>query len=297
MITGDGFLKAGARFFKGHGLGNDYIVFEVGDDWVMRPESIAVVCDRWRGPGSDGVVVLLDRKGPPFRLRMFNPDGSEFERSGNGLRILASYLAAEGIVGDDPFEVEVGGDTVRVHVIGFDSRGIYNVSIDMGYPVYGSEVVGLDLAALDSEGRIDLGSAGSHLLELVSIGNPHAVIFPEIWSHEKLDEIGPLISNHSAFSDGINVQLARIIDQGLVEVLVWERGVGPTSASGTSACAVVAAIVDSGRGEPGSYEVNMEGGTLNVTLNDESGITLNGPAQEICRGQLTLKFLEDVDAT
>ena len=296
MLTESDPLKAGARFFKGHGLGNDYIVFEVGSDWALRPENIAVICDRRRGPGSDGIVVLLDREGPPFRLRMFNPDGSEFERSGNGLRILASYLAAEGIVDDEPFDVEVGGDTVRVHVIGFDSRGVYDVSIDMGYPVYGSEVVGLDPVVLDSEGRIDLGSAGSHVLELVSIGNPHAVVFPEVWSRERLEEIGPLISNHSAFSDGINVQLARIIDQGLIEVLVWERGVGPTSASGTSACAVVAATVNSGRGKPGPYEVYMEGGILNVTLNDESGITLKGPAQEICRGQLTPIFLEDLNA-
>ena len=98
-LMSDASLRAGSGFFKGHGLGNDYIVFEAGDDWAMRRESIVAVCDRWRGPGGDGIVVLLDREVPPFGLRMFNPDGSEFERSGNGLRILGSYLAAEGLVG------------------------------------------------------------------------------------------------------------------------------------------------------------------------------------------------------
>ncbi|MCH7553940.1 MAG: hypothetical protein IIC82_08090, partial [Chloroflexi bacterium] len=88
--------RAAAGFFKGHGLGNDYIVVEEGDAWPLSDAAIRAVCDRWRGPGSDGIVVLLRSAGPPYLLRMFNPDGSEFERSGNGLRILAAYLASLG---------------------------------------------------------------------------------------------------------------------------------------------------------------------------------------------------------
>ena len=294
-LTARGALHAGSGFFKGHGLGNDYIVFDAGGDWAIRPESIAVVCDRWRGPGSDGIVVLLDREGPPFRLRMFNPDGSEFERSGNGLRILASYLAAEGLVAGEPFDVEVGGDTVQLHVLGHMGRGVYDVSVDMGRIGYGPEAVGLDPAALDAEGRIDLGSAGAHVLELVSVGNPHAVVFPEVWAPESLDVIGPLISTHRAFAAGTNVQMARVLGHGLVEARVWERGVGPTSASGTSACAVAAATVKSGRGEPGAYSVRMEGGSLEVTVSGESDVTLSGPVQEIYRGRLTPGFLEELE--
>ncbi len=291
-----GVIQAAAGFFKGHGLGNDYIVCEVGSDWKMWTGSVVAVCDRWRGPGSDGIVVLLDRSGPPFRLRMFNPDGSEFERSGNGLRILASYLAAEGLVAGEPFDVEVGGDTVRLHVLGRQGRGVYDVSVDMGRIGYGAEAVGLDAEALDADGGIDLGPAGIHVLELISVGNPHAVVFPEVWTPEQLDEIGPLISTHAGFSSGTNVQMARVLGPGLVEALIWERGVGPTSASGTSSCAVAAATVKSGRGDPGVYEVRMEGGSLEVTVSPESEITLRGPVQEIYRGRFTAGFLEELEA-
>jgi diaminopimelate epimerase len=288
--------RASAEFFKGHGLGNDYFVVEVGTDWKMSPGNIAAVCDRWRGPGSDGIVVLLDRAGPPFRLRMFNPDGSEFERSGNGLRILGSYLAAEGLVGGEPFDIEVGGDTVRLHVLGLRDGGEYDVSVDMGRVGFGPVAVGLDPEALDGAGAIDLGEAGAQVLELVSVGNPHAVFFPEVWAPEQLDEIGPLLSTHPAFASGTNVQMARVVGPGVVEARIWERGVGPTSASGTSSCAVAAATVSSGRGEAGEYEVRMEGGSLQVTVSPQDDVTLGGPVQEICRGRLTLGFLEGLEA-
>ncbi len=215
---------------------------------------------------------------------------------GNGLRILAAYLAAEGLVAGEPFDVEVGGDTVRLHVLERQGRGVYDVSVDMGRVGYGPGAVGLDPAALDSDGRIDLGPAGAHVLELISVGNPHAVVFPEIWAPERLDEIGPLIATHAAFASGTNVQMARVLGPGVVEALIWERGVGPTSASGTSSCAVAAATVKSGRGEPGVYEVRMEGGSLQVTVSPESQVTLRGPVQEIYRGRLTPGFLEEIEA-
>src|SRR5688572_8330786 len=100
--------RLAASFYKAHGHGNDYLVFEEGRDWVARPEAVRAVCDPHRGVGSDGIVALLsDRTGGVFRLRMFNPDGSEFERSGNGLRVLGSYLIRHGERG--PFTIEVGG--------------------------------------------------------------------------------------------------------------------------------------------------------------------------------------------
>jgi len=278
-------------------LGNDYFVIEVGTDWEMSPANIAAVCDRWRGPGSDGIVVLMDRAGPPFRLRMFNPDGSEFERSGNGLRILGSYLAAEGLVGGEAFDIEVGGDTVQLHVLGLQEGGEYDVSVDMGHVDFGPAAVGLDPEVLDNAGAIDLGGAGAHVLELVSVGNPHAVFFPEVWVPDKLDEVGPLLATHPAFASGTNVQMARVVAPGVVEARIWERGVGPTSASGTSSCAAAAATVHSGRGEAGEYEVRMEGGSLQVTVSPQNYITLRGPVQEICRGRLTVGFLEGLEAS
>lgn len=283
---------AGSAFFQAHGLGNDYLVFEAGDDWVLDTEGIMAVCDRWRGPGSDGIVLLLDRGSRPFPLRMFNPDGSEFERSGNGLRILAAYLAREGLVGEESFDVSVGGDTVRLHVGGPPERGLYEISAEMGPAGHGPGAVGLDPEFLDADQRLDLGRAGTPIVHLVSIGNPHAVVFPEDWERELIDEIGPKISGHPAFADGTNVQVARVLDGRILEARIWERGVGPTSASGTSACAVAAAAVKSGRATPGKFEVRMDGGSMEVTVTAAMEITLTGPVQEVSRGTLTAGFLE-----
>ncbi|HIF05643.1 MAG TPA: diaminopimelate epimerase [Gemmatimonadetes bacterium] len=284
--------SAGSAFFKGHGLGNDYLVFEDGDDWVLDPGRIVAVCDRWRGPGSDGIVLLESRTEQPFPLRMFNPDGSEFERSGNGLRILAAYLAREGLVNDEPFDVCVGGDTVQLHVLAPPERGLYDVSAEMGRAGHGPGAVGLDAAALDVDQRLDLGDAGSHVIHPVSIGNPHAVVFPAEWSPELIDQIGPEISGHPAFADGTNVQVARVLDEGTLQARIWERGVGPTSASGTSACAVAAAAVNSGRAAPGRFEVRMDGGSMQIDVTEGMEITLTGPVQEVSGGTLTKGFLE-----
>ena len=284
--------SACSAFFKAHGLGNDYLVFEAGDDWVLDATRIAAVCDRWRGPGSDGIVLLLDRTSRPFPLRMFNPDGSEFERSGNGLRILAAYLAREGLVGDEPFDVSVGGDVVQLQVSGPPEQGLYDVSAEMGRAGHGPEAVGLDPGALDEDHALDLGEAGNPIVHPVSIGNPHAVVFPVEWRPELIDEIGPRICVHPAFADGTNVQVARLLDGRTLEARIWERGVGPTSASGTSACAVAAAAVKSGRATPGQFEVRMEGGSMEVTVTAAMEITLAGPVQEVSVGSLTKGFLE-----
>ena len=118
-------------------------------------------------------------------------------------------------------------------------------------------------------------------------------VFPSEWKSELIDEIGPKISVHPAFADGTNVQVARVLDGRILEVLIWERGVGPTSASGTSACAVAAAAVKSGMAAPGQFEVRMEGGSMEVTVTATAmEITLTGPVQEVSGGSLTGGFLE-----
>lgn len=294
MTSTDGSGNVSATFFKGHGLGNDYLVFESGDEWALGTDAIVAICDRWRGPGSDGIVLLEGRGRDPFSLRMFNPDGGEFERSGNGLRILAAYLAGEGLVGDEPFDVSVGGDGIPLHVRGRHPGGLYDISVEMGHAAVGGGAVGLDVGALDVGGRIDLGTAGKPLLNLVYVGNPHAVVFPDVWQPETMAEMGPLIATHSAFERGTNVQLARVLGEGLVEAIIWERGVGPTSASGTSACAVAVATVESGRANPGVFEVRMEGGSVEVSVSAELAVTLRGPVQEVYKGSLTRGFLDSL---
>ncbi len=286
---------AGRAFYKGHGLGNDYLVVEEGTAWRVTSAATARVCHRWEGVGSDGIVVLQRGSSPPFRLRMFNPDGSEFERSGNGLRIVASHLFRTGRVAADPFEVEVGGDRIRMQVHGADGRGEYDISVEMGQARRGAVAVEAAPEVVPAEGVLQLDEVGRLIGELISVGNPHCVVFgeDEPWrSLERvdLDRLGPALTAHPAFARGVNVQLARILAADRIEFLVWERGVGHTAASGTSACAVAVAAVASGRLSPGDKTLVMEGGTLRVKVDAELGVVLRGPVRAVCDGELDAGF-------
>jgi diaminopimelate epimerase len=285
---------AGRGIYKAHGLGNDYLVVEAGDAWRVSRAAVEAVCERWSGPGADGLVVV-EPSGPPFALRMFNPDGGEFERSGNGLRVLASYLHRTGRVAEEPFEVTVGGDRVRLRVHGVD-RGEYDVTADMGRARTGHEAVELDGSCVGGDGSFHHGETGPLDAFPVSVGNPHCVVYgdPEPFAsltRAALDRIGPVLAPPGAFARGVNVQLARVLDPDTLEALVWERGVGHTSASGTSACAVAVSAVASGRVPPGEKTVRMEGGALRVGVSRELDVVLRGPVRAVFEGELDAGFV------
>jgi diaminopimelate epimerase len=283
-----------ASYYKAHGLGNDYLVFEEGDAWRASPTAITAVCDPHRGVGSDGVVALLsDRSHDTFRLRMYNPDGSEFERSGNGLRVLASHLVRAGV--PSPYRIEVGGGRVTMTAHG-SSNGLHDISVEMGAATLGTAAVGLDAHALDAAGRMQ-GIDGEPLLVVpVSVGNPHLVVLVDELAESRLYELGPFLVAHPALARGANVQLARVAEAdpaggGVADALIWERGVGPTSASGTSACAVAVALVSQERLAPGAITVRMPGGSMEVGVSAALDVELRGPVQEVCTGALTPGFL------
>lgn len=291
---------AGAAWFRAHGLGNDYIVFRSGDDWRLSPEAVQRVCDRYRGVGSDGIVLELpqDAHRPgTFGLRMFNPDGSEFERSGNGLRVFGASLATAGRVTDQPFDIEVGGGRVRMQVMGREPGGVLDISVEMGRASVEPAAVGMDVGRIqgaEGSGTGDLILADGERVTFrgVSVGNPHCVVFTDDLSEQALGRLGPQLTGHPAFLHGTNVQLARVEAPGVLRIAIWERGVGKTSASGTSSCAVAVAAVHEGRVDPGEIEVRMEGGTLRVTVAPDLDVVLRGPVEEVARGFLTPGFLE-----
>jgi diaminopimelate epimerase len=282
--------RLAASFYKAHGLGNDYLVFEEGRDWTATPAAVRAVCDPHSGVGSDGIVALLaDRSGGVFRLRMFNPDGSEFERSGNGLRVLGSYLVRHREPA--PFVVEVGGSMVRMAVHGDLTKSAHDISVEMGQARVGPEAVALDPSVLDASGTL-AGPNGKRLHVVpVSMGNPHLVVLADEPTEALLHEVGPFLVAHPALAHGANVQIARATDRHAAEALIWERGVGPTSASGTSACAVAVALVSEGRADPGEIEVLMPGGVMKVSVDDSLGVVLRGPVEEVCTGELTEAML------
>jgi diaminopimelate epimerase len=284
--------KLSADFYKAHGLGNDYLVFEEGDAWTATPDNVARVCDRFRGIGSDGIVVRLGGATPDqVELRMFNPDGGEFERSGNGLRVLGSFLARR-----DPalrtVRARVGGDEVILHLYGREGA-THDIAVEMGRARVGPDAVELDPTA--SEGgdgpvRRLPGPEGSTLSVVpVSVGNPHVVVLvaEDELTEERLGVIGPFLTAHPALRHGANVQLAGAARSARCRALIWERGVGRTSASGTSSCAVAVAMTSSGRLPSGTVHVDMPGGTLSVEVTDALEVTLRGPVEEVMEGRLT----------
>jgi len=276
-------------FFKAHGLGNDYLVFDEGTAWRAGPGAVQRVCDRHRGVGSDGIVVLLaDRSDDVFRARMFNPDGSEFERSGNGLRVLAAYLTRMA-PGRDRYTVEVGGARVDLRVHGREGP-LLDVSVDMGRAETGPDAVALDAAALDAEGRMPWPHGAPLRLVPVSVGNPHLVVLDRPLDEATLHEVGSFLVAHPALRHGTNVQLAAPAGAGVVRALIWERGVGPTTASGTSACAVAVAMVREGLAPPSEIRVEMPGGALRVGVSTDLDVTLRGPVEDVCVGSLAEGF-------
>ena len=303
-------LSVHPRFFKAHGHGNDYLVFEEGLGPLLSPELIRRICDRWRGPGADGLVVVESTAaGAETRLRMFNPDAGEFERSGNGLRIAGVYLRHLGRAGDDPFPVTVGGDRIWLEVAGPDVEGVYDARADMGkvtFPagppfvapdrVDGRGLVVLTLRRPPGErgrGRSGAGGADVDAVEVVpvAVGNPHAVAFRRSWTRAEAEHYGPLIGTSEAFPQGTNVQFADVPARREIAIRIWERGVGWTSASGTSACAAAAAAVRSGLVPAGPVTVQMEGGVLEVDVDPDWTVRLRGPVEEVCFGELAPGFV------
>lgn len=290
-------LRIRPGFFKAHGHGNDYLVFEEGAGPTLAPGLVRRICDRHRGPGADGIVVIeAGSEGAEPSLRMFNPDGSEFERSGNGLRIAAAYLRRHGRVGDGWFGVTVGGDRVRMRVGAPDSHGVYDAVVEMGvvgFPRGGPFVLA---GRVGAGGRVALslpsadGSRRGMEAVPVSVGNPHAVLFGKGWTRAEAEHFGALIVTSDAFPQGTNVQFAEIPAGREIGIRIWERGVGPTTSSGTSACAAVAAAVKSGLMRFGPATVRMEGGDMEVDLRPDWSVWLRGPVEEVCVGELTAAF-------
>lgn len=291
-------LRIRPGFFKAHGHGNDYLVFEEGAGPALTPALVRRICDRRRGPGADGIVVVeAGSEAAGTSLRMFNPDGSEFERSGNGLRIAAVHLRRRGRAGEDWFPVTVGGDRVRMRVRGPVTDGSHDAMVEMGEVGFPRGAPFVLPGRIGQDGRVALslpspdGARRGLKAVPVSVGNPHAVIFGEGWTRAEAEHYGGLVATSGAFPRGINVQFAEFPLGGEIRIRIWERGVGPTSSSGTSACAAVAAAAKSGLMSFGPAIVRMEGGDMEVDLRPDWSVRLRGPVEEVCVGRLAAGFV------
>lgn len=281
--------------FKGHALGNDYLALEEEAlPCPLSPPAVRLLCDRNRGAGSDGILVRVPAaERPNFGLRIWNPDGSEAEMSGNGLRIFAAYLLDRGEVEIGArFTVHTAGGVAELRVLARSADGVLDVEAEMGRARFRSTDVGLAGPDREPEGELlELASGERVAIRVVSVGNPHCVVFEEEWELERMRTVAAQIATHSAWARGTNVQFARAAGPGAVEAWVWERGAGPTRASGSSACAVAAAAVRAGLLVEHRVEVRMPGGALHVTVRPDWTLLLRGPVEPVFRGELTAGML------
>jgi diaminopimelate epimerase len=285
-------------YFKGHGLGNDYIAVDPAElDFALTPKIVRALCDRHRGVGGDGLLVIEPSQRAHFGLRIFNPDGSEAEKSGNGLRIFAAFLHSTRRTRRRRIRIET-------------PAGIASVALRLGEhgePDRANVVIGHASfqparlpCTLDVPELIDqpLEVGGRNLLFTgVSVGNPHCVVFAsdtQEWTRDDLLELGPLLEEHEIFPNRTNVQLAAPVAPRTLSILVWERGAGETLASGTSACAAAAAGVRLGLVKS-PVAVHAPGGALEVAVDENFDLTLDGEVAEVMRGQLSPAFLRTLE--
>ncbi|MBI2247696.1 MAG: diaminopimelate epimerase [Armatimonadetes bacterium] len=282
-------------FVKSHALGNDYIVVDPSElTFQLRPEAIRQICDRHRGIGSDGILALAASSKADVGLRIYNPDGSEAEKSGNGLRILARYLYDHGLVKKPEFTVETPGGIVKV-TMHLNSGQVHRITVDMGAATFQSEkipVTGPPREVVNEYLDVD---GQRFTITAVSVGNPHCVVFVPQLEEVDLARLGPLLERHHMFPNRTNVQFAEVKNRERVAILIWERGAGHTMASGSSACAVAAAAVRKGLANR-DVTVAMQGGELQISVASDWTIRMSGPAEEVYTGTFSQIFLARMGA-
>ena len=281
-------LSPGVRFAKYQALGNDYVVLNPADmTGRLMPYQIRQICDRHYGLGSDGILLgPLQDAASDFGLLLFNPDGSEFENSGNGLRIFSRYLWDEGLVQESPFTIGTLGGAVIAQV----HRDGGQVTIEMGVVSFDSKKIpvgGPAREVIKEEISID-----GQILRFcaATIGNPHCVVLRDAISPHDAQRWGPIIETDARFPQGTNVQFMRVLDRSNIQIEIWERGVGYTLASGSSSCAAAATAYRLGLCDS-RITVHMPGGEIAIAIAEDFAVTMTGPVARICAGEFAAEFV------
>jgi len=282
-------------FVKSHGLGNDYITLNQTEiTFDLTEQAIVRICDVHFGIGSDGILLNVPSKKADFGLRILNPDGSEAEKSGNGLRIFAKYLFDYGFTKSKVFSIETLGGLVKAEVVEEKNGKAYTIKVDMGKAIFKSKKIPVDCANEECIGEVLKLKDRDYEINCVSVGNPHCVVLKDELDEEEIRIYGSEIENHSMFPNRINVQFAKILSPNEVEVIIWERGAGWTLASGSSSCAVACTVVKRGLTER-NLSIKMPGGNLAIEIDEDWEIRMTGEVREIASGTLGAELLQDLE--
>ncbi|AGB40935.1 diaminopimelate epimerase [Halobacteroides halobius DSM 5150] len=279
------------RFTKMHGLGNDFVLVNCFKEEVEEPSKLATkICDRNFGVGADGLVLILPSQldEADFRMRIFNPDGSEPEMCGNAIRCFARYLFERGLTDKLNINVETLAGIIKPQLI-VNNDKVELVKVDMGEPRLKRSRIPMVGEEQDQVVGAEINVAGQEVeVTCVSMGNPHCIIFVDDIKKAPVEELGPKVEVHDAFPEDINVEFIEVVNDTEIEMRVWERGAGVTLACGTGACAsTVACILNNLTAN--KLTVHLLGGDLVIEWDaNNNHVYMSGPATEVFTGDWKL---------
>ncbi|WP_300695374.1 diaminopimelate epimerase [uncultured Bacteroides sp.] len=263
------------KFTKMHGAGNDYIYVDTIKSPIESPDKLSVAWSaRHTGIGSDGLVLIGSSDKADFSMRIFNADGSEAQMCGNASRCIGKYLYEYGLTSKTTITLDTlsGIKILRLHI---EDGKVDSVTVDMGVPA------GIHEQIVEAQGKQFTGT-------VLSMGNPHLVIFVNDIKDIHLESIGPELENHPLFPDRINVEFAQLLENGSIRMRVWERGSGITQACGTGACATAVAAAFTGWTGRAS-DIIMDGGRLHIEWNEKDGhVAMTGGATRVFEGEIEI---------
>jgi diaminopimelate epimerase len=271
-------------FRKLHGTANDFVYVDARGGLPADPALLAPrICDRHRGIGADGLILLLDSTEADCRMRIFNADGSTAEMCGNGIRGFAKYVLDHGLVRADPLRVETDAGVKTVSVRR-DGDVVTSITVDMGPPEWDGRRIPVDADGPVLERPLAVNGR-TWSVSCVSMGNPHCVVFVDDPNALALPEIGPAFERHPFFPRRVNTEFIGIESKERLRMRVWERGAGETLACGTGACA--SAVVAARTGRTGRHvTVALPGGELEIDWRDDDHVYMTGEAVEVFAGEI-----------
>ena len=272
-------------FVKSHGLGNCYIVIDSDKiDFELTDERVIRICDLHFGVGSNGILLKVPSKIADFGLKIYNTDASIAENCGNGLRIFSKFLHDYGYLSSDIFTVDILGRLIHCEILEKNAAGkAIKVRVDMGKANFVAKQVPVNFPKEECINEPVTFCGKEFRINCVSVGNPHCMVFRDELNQEELLKYGPIIETDKMFPNRTNVQFAHVVNRNLVEIKIWERGVGNTLASGSSSCAVASAMRKNNLIDK-DVTIRMPGGELQISIDEEWNIKMTGPVEEICSG-------------